>query len=84
MVIPTYLGRHYHQLWDEKEKSWMGVDLISSLCYTMRMDPDSFIYRLQHTIALLEVETQQGVEDWTPTIARLKEVLAEEMALAGA
>lgn len=44
------------------------------------MDPDSFIYRLKHTIALLEFETQQGVENWTPTIARLKEVLAEEEA----
>ena len=43
-------------------------------------DPDSFIYRLQHTIALLEVETQQGIEDWTPTINRLKEVLAEELS----
>ena len=44
------------------------------------MIPDSFIYRLKHTIALLEIETQQGVENWTPTIARLKEVLAEEEA----
>ena len=49
------------------------------MCYNARMDPDSFIYRLQHTIALLEAETQQGVEDWTPTIQRLKEVLAEEL-----
>ena len=48
------------------------------------MDPDSFVYRLQHTIALLEYETQQGVEDWSPTIARLKEVLAEEMSLVAA
>jgi hypothetical protein len=43
-------------------------------------DPDSFVHRLKHTIAMLEAETQQGVEDWTPTIVRLKEVLAEEIA----
>lgn len=53
------------------------------------MDPDSFAYRLRGTIALLEAETQQGVEDWTTTIARLKITLAEEEAnnpqpLAGA
>lgn len=47
--------------------------------YTDGMDdPDSFMFRLTHTIALLEMETQQGVEDWTPTINRLKEVLEEE------
>jgi hypothetical protein len=40
----------------------------------------SFADRLKHTIALMEAETQQGVEDWTSTIKRLKEVLAEEMA----
>jgi hypothetical protein len=31
---------------------------------------------------MLEYETQQGIEDWTPTISRLKEVLKEEEALA--
>lgn len=40
----------------------------------------SFTERLRFTIAQMEAETQQGVEDWTPTIARLKEVLAEEEA----
>lgn len=43
-------------------------------------DPDSFINRLKHTIAQLEAETQQGVEDWSKTIVRLQEVLAEELA----
>jgi hypothetical protein len=43
----------------------------------------SFAERLKHTIALLEAETQQGVEDWTPTIVRLREVLAEEEAGVG-
>lgn len=43
-------------------------------------DPNSFVFRLRGTIALLEAETQQGLEDWTPTITRLKEVLAEEEA----
>jgi len=41
-------------------------------------DPNSFSFRLRGTIAKLEVETQQGVEDWSPTITRLREVLAEE------
>jgi len=40
----------------------------------------SFTDRLRFTIAQMEAETQQGVEDWTSTIARLKEVLAEEEA----
>jgi hypothetical protein len=40
-------------------------------------DPDSFAYRLRSTIALLEQETEDGIEDWTPTIARLREVLEE-------
>jgi hypothetical protein len=40
-------------------------------------DPKSFAFRLRATIALLEAETQQGVEDWTSTIGRLKETLAE-------
>jgi len=40
----------------------------------------SFTERLRFTIAQMEAETQQGVEDWTPTITRLKEVLAEEEA----
>lgn len=39
----------------------------------------SFTDRLKHTIAVMEMETQQGVEDWTPTIKRLKEVLQEEL-----
>jgi len=57
-----------------------AIDNLVSVWYNDRMnDPDCFIYRLKHTIALLEIETQQGVEDWTPTITRLKEVLAEEM-----
>ena len=38
----------------------------------------TFADRLRHTIALMEAETQQGIEDWTPTIVRLREVLAEE------
>jgi len=40
-------------------------------------DPKSFAFRLRATIALLEAETQQGLEDWTSTIGRLKETLAE-------
>jgi hypothetical protein len=40
-------------------------------------DPKSFAFRLRATIALLEAETQQGVEDWSSTIGRLKETLAE-------
>jgi hypothetical protein len=43
-------------------------------------DFESFAFRLTHTIAMLERETAEGVEDWTPTITRLKEVLAEELA----
>ena len=43
-------------------------------------DFESFAFRLTHTIAQLEQETKDGVEDWTPTITRLKEVLAEETA----
>lgn len=34
--------------------------------------------RLRHTIDQLERETKEGIEDWTPTIQRLKEVLKEE------
>jgi len=60
-------------------KSSQRLDRLNGIWYNGHMDPDSFIYRLQHTIALLEIETQQGVEDWTPTITRLKEVLAEEL-----
>lgn len=48
----------------------------------MHNDPDSLSFRLRHTIAMLEYETQQGIEDWTPTISRLKEVLKEEEVLA--
>jgi hypothetical protein len=44
-------------------------------------DPDSFAFRLRSTISLLEMETQQGIEDWSTTITRLKEVLAEEESL---
>lgn len=46
----------------------------------MNNDPDAFSSRLRHTIALLEYETEQGIEDWTPTITRLREVLGEEVA----
>ena len=42
-------------------------------------DPDTFVYRIRATIAQLRAETQQGVEDWTPTIARLETVLEEEI-----
>jgi len=38
----------------------------------------TFADRLRHTIALMLRETEEGVEDWTPTIVRLREVLAEE------
>jgi len=64
-----------------------GVDLREPVWYNGRMDindPDSFAYRLQHTIAHLEAETQAGIEDWTPTIVRLREVLAEELSLVSA
>lgn len=40
-------------------------------------DTKSFSFRLRHTIAQLEHETAQGVENWTPTIDRLKATLAE-------
>jgi hypothetical protein len=40
----------------------------------------SFTDRLRFTIAQMEAETHQGVEDWTPTITRLKEVLEEELS----
>lgn len=43
----------------------------------MNNDPNSFSYRLRGSIALLEAETQQGIENWTPTIDRLKATLAE-------
>lgn len=43
----------------------------------MNNDPNSFSYRLRGSIALLEAETQQGIENWTPTIERLKATLAE-------
>jgi hypothetical protein len=42
-----------------------------------------FTDRLRFTIAQMEAETQQGGEDWTPTIARLKEVLEAEAAETG-
>jgi hypothetical protein len=70
------------------KKIWRkGVDLREPVWYNGRMDindPDSFVYRLQHTIAHLEAETQAGIEDWTPTIVRLREVLAEELSLVSA
>jgi hypothetical protein len=50
----------------------------------MNHDPDALSSRLRHTIACLEWETQKGIEDWTPTIVRLKEVLAEELSLVSA
>lgn len=37
----------------------------------------SFKERLTHTIAQLEAETQQGVEDWTTTIAKCRDLLKE-------
>jgi len=43
----------------------------------MNNDPNSFSYRLRGSIALLEAETQQGIENWAPTIDRLKATLAE-------
>jgi hypothetical protein len=36
--------------------------------------------KVRLTITILEKETAEGVEDWTPTIVRLKEVLAEAEA----
>lgn len=63
-----------------------GVDLREPLWYNDRMnhDPDALSSRLRHTIACLEWETQKGIEDWTPTIVRLKEVLAEELSAVSA
>jgi len=37
----------------------------------------SFKDRLIHTIAQLEAETHQGVEDWTTTIAKCRDLLKE-------
>jgi hypothetical protein len=37
----------------------------------------SFKDRLIHTIAQLKAETQQGLEDWTSTIAKCQDLLAE-------
>jgi hypothetical protein len=37
-----------------------------------------FKERLKHTIAQLKQETADGLEDWTPTIQRLEEVVKEE------
>ena len=44
----------------------------------MTHEPVPFKTRLQHTIALLQYETEIGMENWNPTIELLKEVLAEE------
>jgi hypothetical protein len=38
----------------------------------------TFADRLRHTIAIMLRETEEGIEDWSPTIVRLREVLAEE------
>ena len=43
-------------------------------------DPDSFLFRLRHTLAMLKYETQQGIEDWSPTISRIEQVISEEEA----
>ena len=40
-------------------------------------DPKSFAFRLRHTITQLEQETAAGIENWAPTIDRLKATLAE-------
>lgn len=40
-------------------------------------NPTTFANRLRFTIGQLERETAEGVENWTPTIDRLKNVLAE-------
>lgn len=37
----------------------------------------SFKDRITHTIAQLEAETQQGLEDWTTTIAKCRDLLKE-------
>lgn len=37
----------------------------------------SFKDRITHTIAQLEAETQQGLEDWTTTIVKCRELLKE-------
>jgi len=57
------------------------LDSIEPLWYndTMNTDPDSFSFRLTRTIESLKAETAAGVEDWTPLISRLQEVLAEEV-----
>lgn len=48
----------------------------------------SFKDRITHTIAQLELETQQGLEDWSSTIAKcrslLKELEEEEQVLRAA
>lgn len=40
-------------------------------------DPKSFSFRLKHTIVQLEQETAEGIEDWTTTIARMRDLLPE-------
>ena len=44
---------------------------------TTTNDPKSFAFRLRHTITQLEQETAAGIENWAPTIDRLKAMLAE-------
>ena len=44
---------------------------------TTTNDPKSFAFRLRHTITQLEQETAAGIENWAPTIDRLKATLAE-------
>ena len=63
-----------------EDSSSKGLDRPDPLWYNapMNSDPDSFSYRLRKTISTLQTETEAGVEDWTPTIVRLQEVLAEE------
>ena len=58
------------------------TSIMKALFQTERNDEKpievSFTDRLRFTIAQMEAETQQGLENWTPTITRLKEVLTEE------
>lgn len=42
----------------------------------------SFEDRLRHTLSILEQETADGVEDWSETISRIKEMLENGEAVA--
>ena len=67
---PPTLG-NFFRLWLDNHPTRRYNTLMSNT------DPNSFSFRLRSTIALLEAETQQGVDNWTETINRLKETLAE-------